>query len=73
MMHQRQALAWLKWREQQTPPGGVLADDMGLGKTLTMISLVLSDVQRRKDRSDTQSPQWLNKCELLYSTYRLPV
>lgn len=24
MVHQRQALAWLNWREQQHPPGGIL-------------------------------------------------
>ena len=29
------------WREQQNPPGGILADDMGLGKTLTLISLIV--------------------------------
>ncbi|CAL1528102.1 unnamed protein product, partial [Lymnaea stagnalis] len=39
--HQRHALAWLAWREQQIPPVGILADDMGLGKTLTMISHIL--------------------------------
>ncbi len=26
MQHQRQALAWLTWREQQHPPGGILGE-----------------------------------------------
>ena len=30
--HQKEALAWLIWRETQDPPGGILADDMGLGE-----------------------------------------
>ncbi|XP_037509830.1 transcription termination factor 2 [Rhipicephalus sanguineus] len=40
MAHQRQALRWMLWREEQEAPGGILADAMGLGKTLTMLSLV---------------------------------
>eukprot|EP00466_Bigelowiella_natans_P020767 jgi/Bigna1/89563/estExt_fgenesh1_pg.C_510124 len=44
--HQRQALAWMLWRENQTPTGGVLADEMGLGKTMMMISLIVARMRR---------------------------
>ncbi|XP_065053319.1 transcription termination factor 2-like isoform X2 [Rhopilema esculentum] len=54
--HQRQALAWLLWREKQTPSGGILADDMGLGKTLTSIALILLDKQLGFTKKSTVSP-----------------
>ncbi|CAF1198971.1 unnamed protein product [Didymodactylos carnosus] len=39
--YQRYALAWMNWREQTAPSGGILADDMGLGKTVTTVAFIL--------------------------------
>ncbi|XP_074961778.1 transcription termination factor 2 [Phalacrocorax aristotelis] len=61
LLHQKQALAWLLWRERQKPCGGILADDMGLGKTVTMIALILAQKQLKTEKRKEKLGIWLSK------------
>nr|XP_040057960.1 transcription termination factor 2 [Gasterosteus aculeatus aculeatus] len=63
LAHQRRALAWLLWRENQNPCGGILADDMGLGKTLTIIALILAKKTKANKEAETKPQSWISKTD----------
>ncbi|KAM8854833.1 transcription termination factor 2 isoform 2-T3 [Spinachia spinachia] len=63
LAHQRKALAWLLWRENQNPCGGILADDMGLGKTLTIIALILAKKSKVNGELEEKPQSWISKAD----------
>ncbi|KAL6100380.1 ttf2 [Pungitius sinensis] len=63
LAHQRRALAWLLWRENQNPCGGILADDMGLGKTLTIIALILAKKAKANKEVEKKPQSWISKTD----------
>ncbi|XP_070388627.1 transcription termination factor 2-like isoform X2 [Dermacentor albipictus] len=63
MPHQRQALRWMLWREEQEAPGGILADAMGLGKTLTMLTLVEQQWSNDKSYKSATGIESSTKCD----------
>ncbi|XP_068428382.1 transcription termination factor 2 [Clinocottus analis] len=63
LAHQRRALAWLLWRENQSPCGGIFADDMGLGKTLTIIALILAKKTKAREEEKKKKKEEEKKKE----------
>ncbi|KAE8266127.1 hypothetical protein A4X09_0g6221 [Tilletia walkeri] len=70
---QLESLHWLIDQEESHWQGGLLADEMGMGKTVQMISLMLSDEERRSKTDKARSTlvvaptvalmQWANELQ----------